>query len=70
MTLKKAKRRSNPVARALSHPVCRPKIVASKKGKASYKRRPKHVKITSGGVFYGVFCFLCFTRNQKVTYIT
>ena len=41
----------NPVAKALSNPLFKPKVVKAKKGKASYKRRPKHVKPYADGAF-------------------
>lgn len=34
--------RRNPVAKALSNPVCRPQMVAARKGAGSYRRKARN----------------------------
>ena len=48
--MKRRIKRPNPFARALASPLHRLRVVKAKKGKGSYKRRPKH---SSGRRFFG-----------------
>ena len=50
--MKRRIKRTNPFARVLASPLHRLRIVKAKKGKGSYKRRPKH---SSGRRFLGKY---------------
>jgi len=57
--MKRREKPPNPFAQALASPLLRLRLVKAKKGKGSYKRRPKH---SSGRRFFmeGPLKFVCF----------